>query len=66
MAAFDKLPPTARKALADATFDYAVQPILTKWRKGHPAMRTGEQIAQMIAQWDAKALAKSAKKRARQ
>jgi hypothetical protein len=57
-AAFDKLPPSARKALAEATFDWAVQPLLTPWRKGLPGYRTGPQIAKGISEWDRRHLAK--------
>jgi Family of unknown function (DUF6525) len=52
MAAFDKLPPSARKALADAVVCWAPQPLLTRWRRGLPGYRTGAEIADMIAKWD--------------
>jgi uncharacterized protein DUF6525 len=34
MRAYEKLPPTLRQALRDAAFNYAPQPILTRWRRG--------------------------------
>ena len=33
MRAYDKLPPTVRKALANAAFNYAPQPVLTRVRR---------------------------------
>jgi hypothetical protein len=62
MRAFDKLPPSARSALAEAAFNYAPQPILTNWRRGTPGMKTGEQIAQRVREWDAQQIAKDRKR----
>jgi hypothetical protein len=45
MAAFDKLPPGARRALADSAFNWAPRPFLTRWRRGERLYRTGEGIA---------------------
>lgn len=59
MAAFDKLPPTARAALANAAFDWAPQPIVTQWRRGTKGMKTGQEIAAKVAEWDAKAIARN-------
>jgi hypothetical protein len=58
MAAFDKLPPSARQALQDAAFDWATQPILTKHRHGRRGYMTGADIADSIARWDADEIAK--------
>jgi hypothetical protein len=58
MAAYDKLPPSARKALQDAAFCWATQPILTRWRNGMPGYRTGKDIAKTIALFDKWELAK--------
>lgn len=52
MAAFDRLPPTARKALREAAFNWATQPILTQFRRGVRGYVTGEQIAESISKWD--------------
>ena len=38
--AYEKLPPTLRQALRDAAFNYAPQPILTRWRRGMAALRS--------------------------
>ena len=56
MKAFDKLPPSARKALAEAAFNYAPQPIVTRWRRGQHGYRTGPEIADAVARWDRKRL----------
>ena len=66
MAAFDKLPPSARKALADAVFSWAPQPVLTRWRKGLPGYRSGPDIAKTIARWDKKHLSKPENRRGKQ
>jgi hypothetical protein len=58
MAAYDKLPPTARFALQYATFDWATQPIWTKHRNGRRGYMTGADIAKGIARLDANRIAK--------
>lgn len=58
MAAYDKLPPSARKALQDAVFCWAPQPIVTYWRNGRKGFKTGADIAKSVAKWDRDALAK--------
>lgn len=58
MAAYDKLPPTARRALQDAAFDWATQPILTRHRRGRRGYLTGKDIAKTIARRDADAIEK--------
>jgi hypothetical protein len=63
MAAYDKLPASARKALADAVFCWATQPLLTRWRKGLPGYRTGPDIAKTVARWDKKHLSKPENRR---
>lgn len=52
MQAFDKLPPTARRALANAAICWATQPILTYWRRGYKGYKTGAEIAAKVAAWD--------------
>lgn len=54
MAAYDKLPPSARKALQDAIFCWATQPIYSRWRDGRRGYKTGKDIAARIAEWDQK------------
>lgn len=62
-AAYDKLPPTAKQALQEAAFDWAVQPIKTRWTKGMKGYRTGKEIAATIAKWDREKIAKASKHR---
>jgi hypothetical protein len=62
MAAYDKLPPTARAALANAAWCWAAQPLLTGWRNGYPGLRTGAEIAAKIACLDADETGKQALK----
>jgi hypothetical protein len=61
MAAYDKLPPSARKALQDAVVSWAVQPIYSRWRDGRKGYKTGSEIAARVAEWDAKQIAKWSK-----
>jgi hypothetical protein len=58
MRAYDKLPPAARKALADAAFNWAPQPIVTKWNRGYVGYKTGPDIARKVVEWDADRIAK--------
>lgn len=58
MKAFDKLPPSARRALAFSNNDWAVQPVLTRWRNGQRGWKTGPQVAERVAEWDRKESAK--------
>lgn len=60
--AFDRLPPTARRALANAQFDWAPTTIYRRWLKGAKGFKTGAQIARAIAGWDADAHARDVKK----
>jgi hypothetical protein len=48
MRAYDKLPSTVRQALASADFDYATQPILTRWRRG----TSPKALVRFIRRWD--------------
>ena len=65
MAAFDELPPSARKALADAVENWVSQPVLTRWRRGQRGYRNGREIAERVAEWDRKEDAKIEAKRGR-
>lgn len=51
MKAFDALPAAARKALREANFDWATQPFVTHWRRGH--FKDGKAMADYIVQIDA-------------
>jgi hypothetical protein len=63
MRAFDKLPPEARAALANAVASWAPQPILTDLRRGW--YKNGAEIAAEIACWDRQELAKREDQRRR-
>ena len=60
MAAYDKLPPSARQAFQDAVADWAVQPFLTKWRNG--VYKTGKDIAKRVQKIDRDFVSKAEKK----
>ncbi len=53
MRAFDKPPPTARRALANALEDWVPKPLLTRHRQGRRGYATGADIAATVARWDA-------------
>jgi hypothetical protein len=55
---YDRLPPTARSALAGAAFDWAAGSLYGPWRRGLPGFVTGSDIAARIAKADAKQIAK--------
>jgi len=61
MATFDGLPPVAREALANSVEDWVPQPLLTRYRRG----MLGQEIAKVIAGWDAQELTKRENQRAR-
>lgn len=63
MRAYDKLPPSARKALQDAVFSWAPQPLYTRWRDGRKGYKTGKDLAARIIEWDQKAVAKESAKK---
>lgn len=52
MAAFDSLPPTARRALANAAFDWSPQQVLARHRRVERGFKTGPEIAQTFANRD--------------
>jgi hypothetical protein len=52
MAAFDKLPPTARKALTDAAYTWPVEDIYDAWKDGERGFKTGRDIKRQIERWD--------------
>ena len=52
MAAYDALPPAARLALANAHFDWAVEPIYSRWRRKQRGFTTPAAIAKTIRRRD--------------
>ena len=57
MSAYDQLPGRARKALQDAIFDWAAQPIKNSWDIGRRGYRNGAAIAGMVARCDRERIA---------
>ena len=55
---YDRLPPTARKALAEAAFDWASGWAYGAWQRGKKGLATGPDIAARIAQADARQIAR--------
>lgn len=62
MAAFDKLPRSARQALANAAICWATQPFLSRHRRGAKGYRTGREIAERVAWADRNQHEKDAKR----
>lgn len=59
---FDKLPPTARRALADAVFDWASGAVLNSWKRARRGYKSGAEVAARVSEWDAKQIARDCKK----
>jgi hypothetical protein len=55
---FDKLPPTARTALANAFFDWASGAFFNRWKRGAAGYKTGADTAKRVAEWDAHTITK--------
>jgi hypothetical protein len=58
----DRLPPTARAALANAAFDWASGFFYTRWRRGKHGFKTGADLAARVAEADASQIAKDRKR----
>jgi hypothetical protein len=54
----DRLPPSARKALCDAAFNWAAGWAYSQWQRGKPGFKTGGDIAARIAEADARQIAR--------
>jgi hypothetical protein len=59
---YDRLPPTARAALAGAAFDWSSGWLYGQWRRGKPGFQTGPDIAAKVAAADARQIAKDRKR----
>jgi hypothetical protein len=59
---YDRLPPAARAALANAAFDWSSGAIYGQWRRGKPGFQTGPDIATKVAAADARQIAKDRKR----
>jgi hypothetical protein len=53
---YDKLPPAAREALANAKFCWSSGFFYEKWKRQEPGFKTGEDIAKHIAEWDSETI----------
>lgn len=49
---YDRLPPTARAALANAEHDWSAGWIYTAWNRAKPGYRTGQQCADRVRDAD--------------
>ena len=49
---FDRLPPTARQALANAAFDWSSGFFYNRWNRGAKGFKTGRDIAERIVNAD--------------
>ena len=56
---YDRLPPTARQALANAAFDWSSGSVYNRWNRGVRGYKTGADIAKQIAIWDSGVIAKT-------
>ena len=56
---YDRLPPTARTALANAVFDWSSAAAYNRWNRGQRGYKTGADIAKQIKSWDAGAIGKT-------
>ena len=59
---FDKLPPTARQALATAVFDWSSGAVFNRWKAGRRGYKTGKDVAARVSEWDAQQIAKDRKR----
>lgn len=56
---YDKLPPTARQALANAMFDWSAGQMYGLWNKGARGFKTGADIAEQVKRADASVIEKT-------
>ena len=59
---YDKLPPTARQALANAVFDWSAGAMFNRWNRGRPGYKTGRDIAERVRAADKSIVENSRKK----
>jgi Family of unknown function (DUF6525) len=60
---FERLPPAAREALANAKFSWSSAFMYNAWKHKKTGFKTGEEIAKSIAEWDAKKISRETRKR---
>jgi Family of unknown function (DUF6525) len=49
---YDRLPPTARHALANAAFDWSAGYFYNRWTKAKPGFKSGADVAKQVKQAD--------------
>jgi hypothetical protein len=54
----DRLPPTARQALANAAFSWGAGYFYNRWNKGKRGFKNGQDIARQVASADASVIKK--------
>jgi hypothetical protein len=59
---FDRLPPTARQALAEAAFNWAAGWVYSQWRHGKRGFKTGPEVAARVVEADASQITKDRKR----
>lgn len=58
---YDRLPPTARRALADAAFSWSAGFYYNRWNRGRSGFKTGQAIAEHVAWADSSVIKKKRK-----
>jgi hypothetical protein len=58
---YDQLPLIARRALANAVFDWSSGATFDRWKRGDHGYKTGSDLAARVAEWDALQIALSGK-----
>ena len=59
---FDRLPPSARAALANADFDWSSGAVYGRWKRAERGYKTGPNVAERIADWDRRQLERERKR----
>lgn len=60
---YDQLPPTARRALADAAFAWSSGSMFNRWKRGVRGYKTGPDIAERVRDADKAVIAKTERRR---
>lgn len=50
---YDRLPPSARAALANADYDWSSGAVYVNWSRAKPGWKSGPACASQVAKWDA-------------
>ncbi len=60
---YDRLPPSARRALANALFDWSAGAIYSKWKRAASGFKTGAACAERVKEWDRNQLSRERKRK---